>query len=111
MGVAANRRQRKSRASRKSAPFLLGSALLAVHVVVAVVAGGALAAPLIAIVNGSSLTANATPLIYASSAATYGDGAQGFCDDPSLAALTGRELAPVPVPASSRWVAKLCRSE
>lgn len=44
VGVAANRRQRKSRASRKSAPFLLGSALLAVHVVVAVVAGGALAA-------------------------------------------------------------------
>jgi ADP-L-glycero-D-manno-heptose 6-epimerase len=32
-------------------------------------------------------TANATPLIYASSAATYGDGAQGFCDDPSLTAL------------------------
>src|ERR1700694_5795581 len=32
-------------------------------------------------------TANATPLIYASSAATYGDGAQGFCDDPSLEAL------------------------
>ena len=32
-------------------------------------------------------TANATPLVYASSAATYGDGAQGFCDDPSLAAL------------------------
>jgi len=32
-------------------------------------------------------TANATPLIYASSAATYGDGSQGFCDDPSLAAL------------------------
>jgi ADP-L-glycero-D-manno-heptose 6-epimerase len=32
-------------------------------------------------------TANATPLIYASSAATYGDGAQGFCDDQSLAAL------------------------
>ena len=30
-------------------------------------------------------TANATPLIYASSAATYGDGAQGFRDDPSLA--------------------------
>ncbi len=26
-------------------------------------------------------TANATPLIYASSAATYGDGAQGFADD------------------------------
>ena len=32
-------------------------------------------------------TANPTPLIYASSAATYGDGAQGFGDDPSLAAL------------------------
>src|ERR1700733_5532502 len=32
-------------------------------------------------------TANATPLIYASSAATYGDGAQGFRDDPSMAAL------------------------
>jgi ADP-L-glycero-D-manno-heptose 6-epimerase len=32
-------------------------------------------------------TANVTPLIYASSAATYGDGAQGFCDDQSLAAL------------------------
>jgi ADP-L-glycero-D-manno-heptose 6-epimerase len=28
-----------------------------------------------------------TPFIYASSAATYGDGAQGFGDDPSLAAL------------------------
>jgi ADP-L-glycero-D-manno-heptose 6-epimerase len=32
-------------------------------------------------------TANATPFIYASSAATYGDGAQGFRDDPSLSAL------------------------
>jgi ADP-L-glycero-D-manno-heptose 6-epimerase len=32
-------------------------------------------------------TANATPLIYASSASTYGNGAQGFCDDPSLPAL------------------------
>jgi ADP-L-glycero-D-manno-heptose 6-epimerase len=32
-------------------------------------------------------TSNATPLIYASSAATYGDGAQGFGDDPSLPAL------------------------
>jgi ADP-L-glycero-D-manno-heptose 6-epimerase len=32
-------------------------------------------------------TANATPLIYASSAATYGDGANGFSDDPSLDAL------------------------
>jgi ADP-L-glycero-D-manno-heptose 6-epimerase len=32
-------------------------------------------------------TANATPFIYASSAATYGDGEQGFDDDPSLRAL------------------------
>jgi ADP-L-glycero-D-manno-heptose 6-epimerase len=32
-------------------------------------------------------TANATPLIYASSASTYGDGTQGFRDDASLTAL------------------------
>jgi ADP-L-glycero-D-manno-heptose 6-epimerase len=32
-------------------------------------------------------TANATPFIYASSAATYGDGEQGFDDDPSIEAL------------------------
>ncbi|MGV7214090.1 ADP-glyceromanno-heptose 6-epimerase [Bradyrhizobium sp. UFLA05-112] len=32
-------------------------------------------------------TANAVPFIYASSAATYGDGAEGFGDDASLAAL------------------------
>jgi ADP-L-glycero-D-manno-heptose 6-epimerase len=32
-------------------------------------------------------TANATPFIYASSASTYGDGAQGFRDDASLVAL------------------------
>ncbi|WP_315782751.1 ADP-glyceromanno-heptose 6-epimerase [Bradyrhizobium sp. SZCCHNPS1003] len=32
-------------------------------------------------------TESSTPFIYASSAATYGDGAQGFVDDPSLAAL------------------------
>src|ERR1700678_2857713 len=32
-------------------------------------------------------TANATPFIYASSAATYGDGAQGFDDDGSISAL------------------------
>ena len=32
-------------------------------------------------------TAHATPFIYASSASTYGDGAQGFGDDPSLDAL------------------------
>jgi ADP-L-glycero-D-manno-heptose 6-epimerase len=33
-------------------------------------------------------TANATPFVYASSAATYGDGTQGFRDDPSIGALT-----------------------
>jgi ADP-L-glycero-D-manno-heptose 6-epimerase len=32
-------------------------------------------------------TAHATPFIYASSASTYGDGAHGFRDDPSIAAL------------------------
>jgi ADP-L-glycero-D-manno-heptose 6-epimerase len=32
-------------------------------------------------------TTHATPFIYASSAATYGDGAQGFRDDPSVSAL------------------------
>jgi ADP-L-glycero-D-manno-heptose 6-epimerase len=32
-------------------------------------------------------TENATPFVYASSASTYGDGAQGFRDDPSLSAL------------------------
>jgi ADP-L-glycero-D-manno-heptose 6-epimerase len=32
-------------------------------------------------------TANATPFIYASSASTYGDGAEGFADDPSIPAL------------------------
>ena len=38
-------------------------------------------------------TANPTPFIYASSAATYGDGEQGFVDDPSLTAL--RQLRPM----------------
>jgi ADP-L-glycero-D-manno-heptose 6-epimerase len=38
-------------------------------------------------------TANATPFIYASSAATYGDGDQGFRDDASLEAL--RKLRPM----------------
>lgn len=38
-------------------------------------------------------TANATPFIYASSAATYGDGAAGFDDDASLPAL--RKLRPM----------------
>ena len=38
-------------------------------------------------------TANSVPFIYASSAATYGDGAQGFADDASPAAL--RQLRPM----------------
>jgi len=38
-------------------------------------------------------TANATPLIYASSAATYGDGDQGFSDDASIDAL--KKLRPM----------------
>ena len=38
-------------------------------------------------------TAHATPFIYASSASTYGDGAQGFRDDQSIAAL--RTLRPM----------------
>jgi ADP-L-glycero-D-manno-heptose 6-epimerase len=38
-------------------------------------------------------TANATPLIYASSAATYGDGEQGFRDEPSMEAL--KKLRPM----------------
>ena len=38
-------------------------------------------------------TANPTPFIYASSASTYGDGAQGFRDDPSVDAL--KQLRPM----------------
>ena len=38
-------------------------------------------------------TGSATPFIYASSAATYGDGAQGFADNPSPAAL--KQLRPM----------------
>src|SRR5229473_7863163 len=38
-------------------------------------------------------TASATAFIYASSAATYGDGGQGFRDDPSIPAL--RALRPM----------------
>src|SRR4030088_2406874 len=38
-------------------------------------------------------TANATPLIYASSAATYGNGEQGFGDDPSVEGL--KKLRPM----------------
>ncbi len=43
VGVAASRRRRRARARTKPLSFLLGGALLAVHVVVAVVAGGSLA--------------------------------------------------------------------
>src|SRR5258707_12342828 len=38
-------------------------------------------------------TANTTPFIYASSASTYGDGAQGFRDEPSISAL--KKLRPM----------------
>src|SRR3954454_5210599 len=38
-------------------------------------------------------TVSATPLVYASSAATYGDGTQGFDDDPSMGAL--KKLRPM----------------
>jgi len=38
-------------------------------------------------------TENPTPFIYASSASTYGDGDQGFVDDPSLSAL--KQLKPM----------------
>ncbi|MDB5520754.1 MAG: ADP-glyceromanno-heptose 6-epimerase precursor [Tardiphaga sp.] len=38
-------------------------------------------------------TANTVPFVYASSAATYGDGAQGFVDDPSLEAM--KQLRPM----------------
>ena len=38
-------------------------------------------------------TTNSVPFIYASSAATYGDGAQGFVDDPSVDAL--KQLRPM----------------
>jgi hypothetical protein len=43
LAVAVGRRRRRSRARRKSVSFLFGGALLAVHILVAVVAGGALA--------------------------------------------------------------------
>jgi ADP-L-glycero-D-manno-heptose 6-epimerase len=45
-------------------------------------------------------TATATPFIYASSAATYGEGAQGFHDDQSLAAL--KRLRPMNLYAWSK---------
>ncbi|MFE1602189.1 ADP-glyceromanno-heptose 6-epimerase [Methylobacterium sp. ID0610] len=45
-------------------------------------------------------TEAAVPIVYASSAATYGDGAQGFDDDPALAAL--RRLRPLNLYAWSK---------
>lgn len=45
-------------------------------------------------------TANTVPLIYASSAATYGDGAHGFDDDPGLMA----GLRPLNAYGWSKWV-------
>jgi ADP-L-glycero-D-manno-heptose 6-epimerase len=54
-------------------------------------------------------TANATPFLYASSAATYGDGAQGFRDDPSIAAL--KTLRPMNLYGWSKHLFDLAVSE
>ena len=54
-------------------------------------------------------TANPTPLIYASSAATYGDGAQGFEDDPSPSAL--KALRPMNLYGWSKHLFDLAVSE
>jgi ADP-L-glycero-D-manno-heptose 6-epimerase len=54
-------------------------------------------------------TANPTPFIYASSAATYGDGEQGFVDDPSLSAL--RRLRPMNLYGWSKYQFDLAVAE
>ena len=54
-------------------------------------------------------TANATPLIYASSAATYGDGHQGFSDDPSIDAL--KKLRPMNLYGWSKHLFDMAVSE
>jgi ADP-L-glycero-D-manno-heptose 6-epimerase len=54
-------------------------------------------------------TASATPFIYASSAATYGDGAQGFRDDPSIAAL--KALRPMNLYGWSKYLFDLAVAE
>ena len=54
-------------------------------------------------------TANPTPFIYASSAATYGDGEQGFHDDPSLPAL--RQLRPMNLYGWSKYLFDLVVAE
>ena len=54
-------------------------------------------------------TANATPFIYASSAATYGDGEQGFDDDASVEAL--KRLRPMNLYGWSRQLFDLAVAE
>jgi ADP-L-glycero-D-manno-heptose 6-epimerase len=54
-------------------------------------------------------TANPTPFIYASSAATYGDGTQGFGDDPSSSAL--KALRPMNLYGWSKHLFDLAVSE
>ena len=54
-------------------------------------------------------TANAVPLIYASSAATYGDGAEGFDDDASLPAL--KKLRPMNLYGWSKYLFDLAVAE
>ncbi|WP_426614821.1 ADP-glyceromanno-heptose 6-epimerase [Bradyrhizobium sp. McL0616] len=54
-------------------------------------------------------TANAVPLIYASSAATYGDGAEGFDDDASLPAL--KKLRPMNLYGWSKYLFDLAIAE
>lgn len=54
-------------------------------------------------------TANPTPFIYASSAATYGNGEQGFRDDPSLEAL--RALRPMNLYGWSKYLFDLLVAE
>src|SRR6202795_2333034 len=54
-------------------------------------------------------TANNTPFIYASSAATYGDGAQGFRDDPSISAL--KALRPMNVYGWSKHLFEMAVAE
>jgi ADP-L-glycero-D-manno-heptose 6-epimerase len=54
-------------------------------------------------------TANSTPFLYASSASTYGDGAQGFRDEPSMAAL--KTLRPMNLYGWSKHLFDLAVSE
>jgi ADP-L-glycero-D-manno-heptose 6-epimerase len=54
-------------------------------------------------------TANAVPLIYASSAATYGDGEQGFRDDPSVEGL--KKLRPMNLYGWSKHLFDLALAE